>query len=84
MIGFNHKAVNLDVAPDNCDSVTDQDIEILYEFSTVATLKKPEIAPVPDTAGFISKIEQEREARDRGETTDNRSFLSKVKKIEFF
>lgn len=49
----------------------------LFEFSTVVTLKTIEQAPVPDTAGFIQKIEKEREARDRGETKDNRSFLSK-------
>lgn len=31
----------------------------------------------PDTASFVQKIEREREARDRGEVKDNRSFLAK-------
>lgn len=63
--------------PDSCDSVSTSEINDLVEFSTVVSLKPIEQAPVPDTAGFIQKIEKEREARDRGETKDNRSFLSK-------
>jgi hypothetical protein len=31
----------------------------------------------PDTAAYIQKLEKEREARERGETKDNRSFLAK-------
>lgn len=31
----------------------------------------------PDTASYIQKIEREREAQDRGEVKDNRSFLAK-------
>lgn len=69
--------MNLEAIPDNCDSISTTDIDQLYEFSTVVTLKTIEQAPIPDTAGFIQKIEKEREARDRGETKDNRSFLSK-------
>lgn len=63
--------------PDSCNSVSSSEINELVEFSTVVSLKAIEQAPVPDTAGFIQKIEKEREARDRGETKDNRSFLSK-------
>jgi ER membrane protein complex subunit 10 len=69
--------VNIDTFPDNCESIDPAEIDLLYEFNSVAILKKPEIAPVPDTNSFISKMEKEREARDRGETKDNRSFLSK-------
>lgn len=74
VLGINHKPVNLEMVPDKCDYVNLNEIN---EFSTVVTLKAIEQAPVPDTAGFIQKIEKEREARDRGETKDNRSFLSK-------
>ena len=74
VLGVNHKPVNLEIVPDQCDHVSLND---LNEFSTVVTLKTIEQAPVPDTAGFIQKIEKEREARDRGETKDNRSFVSK-------
>lgn len=69
--------MNLEAIPDTCETVTIDDINQLFEFSTVVTLKTIEQAPVPDTAGFIQKIEKEREAHDRGETKDNRSFLSK-------
>ncbi|KAJ0179292.1 hypothetical protein K1T71_005004 [Dendrolimus kikuchii] len=34
-------------------------------------------APVPDTASYIQKLEREREAREKGEMKDNRSFLAK-------
>ncbi|XP_072941922.1 ER membrane protein complex subunit 10 [Epargyreus clarus] len=34
-------------------------------------------APVPDTASYIQKLEREREAREKGEIKDNRSFLAK-------
>lgn len=69
--------MNLEAIPDKCDTISMNDINQLYEFSTVVNLKTSEPAPIPDTAGFIQKVEKEREARDRGETKDNRSFLSK-------
>ncbi|CAH2091905.1 unnamed protein product [Euphydryas editha] len=34
-------------------------------------------APLPDTASYIQKLEREREAREKGELKDNRSFLAK-------
>ncbi|CAH2268155.1 jg8162 [Pararge aegeria aegeria] len=34
-------------------------------------------APVPDTASYIQKLEREREAREKGDLKDNRSFLAK-------
>ncbi|XP_034825701.1 ER membrane protein complex subunit 10 [Maniola hyperantus] len=34
-------------------------------------------APVPDTATYIQKLEREREAREKGDLKDNRSFLAK-------
>ncbi|XP_045459670.1 ER membrane protein complex subunit 10 [Melitaea cinxia] len=34
-------------------------------------------APLPDTASYIQKMEREREAREKGELKDNRSFLAK-------
>lgn len=76
-LGINLKSVNLDtVVSDSCDHINDID-ELLDEFHTVVNIKTIELAPVPDTAGFIQKIEKEREARERGETKDTRSFLSK-------
>lgn len=40
-------------------------------------LRHVEQAPVPDTASYIQKLEREREAREKGEVKDNRSFLAK-------
>ncbi|CAG9791929.1 unnamed protein product [Diatraea saccharalis] len=40
-------------------------------------LRYVEQAPVPDTASYIQKLEREREAREKGEVKDNRSFLAK-------
>lgn len=31
----------------------------------------------PDTATYVQKLEREREAREKGEVKDNRSFLGK-------
>ncbi|XP_030384361.1 ER membrane protein complex subunit 10 [Scaptodrosophila lebanonensis] len=47
------------------------------EYNTDVLVKHSELAPMPDTAGFIQKVEREREARERGEVRDNRGFFSK-------
>lgn len=36
-----------------------------------------ESGPSPDTASFVQKIEEEKLAKERGETKDNRSFFAK-------
>jgi ER membrane protein complex subunit 10 len=77
VIGINHRSVDIDPFNDDCSKISSADIDLLYEFNSVASLKAIEPAPVPDTANFIQKIEKEREARERGETKDNRSFFSK-------
>ncbi|KAL2714917.1 ER membrane protein complex subunit 10 [Vespula squamosa] len=46
-------------------------------WTTNIIVKYPDSGPVPDTAIYIQKLEREREARERGETKDNRSFLAK-------
>uniref|UniRef100_A0A2H1VLM8 ER membrane protein complex subunit 10 n=1 Tax=Spodoptera frugiperda TaxID=7108 RepID=A0A2H1VLM8_SPOFR len=40
-------------------------------------LRYVEQAPVPDTATYIQKLEREREAREKGDLKDNKSFLAK-------
>ncbi|KAJ8724972.1 hypothetical protein PYW07_015930 [Mythimna separata] len=40
-------------------------------------LRYVEQAPVPDTATYIQKLEREREAREKGDVKDNKSFLAK-------
>jgi len=44
---------------------------------TKALVSHMEPGPQPDTASFIQKIEQDKLAKQRGETKDNRSFISK-------
>lgn len=49
----------------------------LTSFNTTVIIKHMDIGPIPDTASYIQKLEKEREAKERGEGKDNRSFLSK-------
>lgn len=62
---------------DNCRDLTARDFEALDDFNTDVYVKPMESAPIPDTASFIQKMEREREARERGETKDNRGFFAK-------
>ncbi|XP_058832261.1 ER membrane protein complex subunit 10 isoform X2 [Topomyia yanbarensis] len=61
----------------DCRDLTNRDIDVLDEFNTDVYVKPIENAPVPDTASFIQKLEREREARERGETKDNRGLFAK-------
>ncbi|XP_011868156.1 PREDICTED: ER membrane protein complex subunit 10 [Vollenhovia emeryi] len=46
-------------------------------WTTNVLVRYPDGGPIPDTATYIQKLDREREARERGETKDNRSFLAK-------
>lgn len=46
-------------------------------FNASVSFKTVEQGPLPDTASYILKLEREREAKERGATQDNRSFLAK-------
>ncbi|XP_028037582.1 ER membrane protein complex subunit 10 [Bombyx mandarina] len=48
-----------------------------YKLNSKFYLRYIEQAPVPDTASYIQKMERDREAREKGEMKDNRSFLAK-------
>ncbi|CAK1551742.1 unnamed protein product [Leptosia nina] len=48
-----------------------------YPINSDFYLRHVDQAPVPDTASYIQKLEREREAREKGELKDNRSFLAK-------
>lgn len=50
-------------------------------WTTTVMVRYPDGGPIPDTAMYIQKLEREREARERGETKDNRSFLAKYVSI---
>ncbi|CAG0917472.1 unnamed protein product [Notodromas monacha] len=48
-----------------------------FEFNTTLEIRTIEPGPIPETASYIQKIEQEKLAKERGEGKDNRSFFSK-------
>nr|CAD7265478.1 unnamed protein product [Timema shepardi] len=69
-------AVSLSTQPiAGCGSLVDQ--QHLKTFNTTVVFRHMETGPVPDTATYVQKLEREREARERGDTKDNRSFLAK-------
>ncbi|XP_019873959.1 ER membrane protein complex subunit 10 [Aethina tumida] len=49
----------------------------LQKFNTHVYVRHTETGPMPDTNSYIQKLEREREAREKGETKDNRSFIAK-------
>lgn len=75
VVGFT-QSVNNGNAGD-CHDLSNRDIDVLDEFNTEVYIKAAENAPIPDTATFIQKMERDREARERGETKDNRGFFAK-------
>ena len=46
-------------------------------FKTKVAMQHMENGPVPDTAAFIQKVEEEKRKVETGEVKDNRSFLAK-------
>nr|CAG4646729.1 EOG090X0JXR [Macrothrix elegans] len=46
-------------------------------FNSSVLLSYMEVGPIPDVAMYIQKLEQEKLAKERGETKDNRSFIAK-------
>jgi hypothetical protein len=53
-------------------------------FNTTVLISYMEHGPVPDVAMYVQKIEQEKVAKERGETKDNRSFLAKYVIYHFY
>jgi len=46
-------------------------------FNSTVVVRHMEPGPIPDTITYMQKLEQERLAKERGETKDNRSFFAK-------
>lgn len=69
-------AVSMSTSPAMCEGrhISHNDLQ---HFNTTVFVRHMEQGPVPDTAAYIQKIEKEREARERGEIKDNRSFFAK-------
>ena len=61
-------------------NVIDENIDLLDSaggFKSKVLVQPMEMGPQPDTAAFIQRMEQEKLAKERGETKDNRSFFAK-------
>ncbi|KAJ1525800.1 hypothetical protein ONE63_009003 [Megalurothrips usitatus] len=69
-------AVSLSAPFVHCQGEIPVDHKLRY-FNTTVIVKHMDVGPVPDTATYIQKMEREREARERGDPKDNRSFLAK-------
>ncbi|KAL3288467.1 hypothetical protein HHI36_002912 [Cryptolaemus montrouzieri] len=52
-------------------------LEKLKYFTSTVYVRHTEMGPVPDTASYIQRLEREKEAKEKGEGKDNRSFLAK-------
>ncbi|XP_022904239.1 ER membrane protein complex subunit 10 [Onthophagus taurus] len=52
-------------------------LDYLKQFVTSVHIRHSEPGPLPDTASYIEKLEREREAKEKGEVKDGRSFISK-------
>nr|CAG4642217.1 EOG090X0JXR [Eurycercus lamellatus] len=52
-------------------------LEFEPSFNTTVLISYMEHGPIPDVAMYVQKIEQEKVAKERGETKDNRSFIAK-------
>lgn len=61
----------------DCSVLSQLEIDAIEDFNTDVIVKAIENAPVPDTATFLNRMEQERLARERGDTKDNRGFFAK-------
>lgn len=65
---------------DTLSTVIDENIDLLDSaggFKSKVLVQPMEMGPQPDTAAFIQRVEKEKLAKERGETTDNRSFFAK-------
>nr|CAG4641374.1 EOG090X0JXR [Eulimnadia texana] len=54
-----------------------QDVEVPKTFNTTVLISHTEPGPVPDVGLYVQRMEQEKLAKERGETKDNRSFFAK-------
>lgn len=69
-------AVTLSPTTSVCENYTVNTAD-LRNFNTQLHFRHIDQGPIPDTAAYIQKLEREREARERGDVKDNRSFLAK-------
>ncbi|XP_050546315.1 ER membrane protein complex subunit 10 [Daktulosphaira vitifoliae] len=59
------------------DKYEDTDDRDEYKLSTTVFFRRPDSSPIPDTTTYIQKIEREREAREKGKSSNNKSMLGK-------
>jgi len=71
-LDWRNKVVAVSVTPGETSSPSQGS-----SFRTKVLVQHMEPGPQPDTAAFIQRMEQEKLAKERGETKDNRSFFAK-------
>ncbi|XP_030758137.1 ER membrane protein complex subunit 10 [Sitophilus oryzae] len=69
--------VSLVIASKSSCEGSDVPLEKLKEFTTNVYVRHTDTATIPDTASYIEKIERERDAKEKGDVKDNKSFLAK-------
>merc|ERR1712071_639247 len=66
--------VSLSTSLSQCSGIV---LESVPSHNTTVLISYMEHGPIPDVAMYVQKMEQEKVAKARGETKDNRSFLAK-------
>ena len=74
-LDWRHKIVALQLSTPSIPNKVP--LSTLPGFKTRVFVQHMESGPAPDTASFIQKMEEEKLAKQRGETKDNRSFFAK-------
>jgi len=66
--------ISLSTSLNQCTGEVQENVPSL---NTTVLISYMEHGPIPDVAMYIQKMEQEKVAKERGETKDNRSFFAK-------
>jgi len=74
-LDWRHKLVSIHLATPNLQNKIP--LTAVAGFKSKVYVQHMESGPTPDTSSFIQRIEEEKLAKQRGDTTDNRSFFTK-------
>jgi len=74
-LDWRHKVVSIHLSTPNLQNKVP--LNGVAGFKSKVYVQHMESGPAPDTASFIQRIEEEKLAKQRGDTKDNRSFFAK-------
>lgn len=74
-LDWRHKIVAVHLSTPNVSNKVP--LTTLQGFKSKVYVQHMEAGPAPDTSSFIQRMEEEKLAKQRGDTKDNRSFLAK-------